>query len=67
MARSVWKELTKLEVRQPLCARALGAAAANSRAMRRMVSAGISVMAAAHSGVYWRHRSCQLVEPRSLV
>ncbi len=26
MARSVWKELMKLEVRQPLCARAYGAA-----------------------------------------
>ena len=51
MARSVWKELTKLDVRQPLCARAWGAAAANSRAIRRIVSAGISVMEAAHSGV----------------
>ena len=52
MARSVWKELTKLEVRQPLCASACGAAAANSRAMRRIVSAGMPVIGAAHSGVY---------------
>ena len=53
MARSVWKELTKLDVRQPLCARACGAAAANSRAMRWIVSAGMPVIGAAHSGVYW--------------
>src|SRR5512137_1467075 len=52
MARAVWNELTKLDVRQPLCASAYRPAAANSRAMRRIVSAGISVILAAHSGVY---------------
>lgn len=63
MARWVWKELTKLEVRQPLWARALGAASLNSRAMRRIVSAGMSVMGAAHSGVYGRTSSANFSKP----
>jgi len=52
IARSVWKELMKFEVRQPLCASACGPASPNSRAMRRMVSASMPVIPAAHSGVY---------------
>ena len=55
MARSVWKELMKLEVRQPGCARAWCVAAANSRAMRSMVAAGTPVIPSAHSGVYLAH------------
>ena len=52
MARSVWNELTKLDVRHPGCARALCLAAAYSRAIRSMVAAGIPVIVSAHSGVY---------------
>src|SRR4030042_118300 len=50
MARSVGNELMKLEVRQPLCASAYGAAAANSWPLRWMVSASTPVRLAAHSG-----------------
>ena len=67
MARSVWNELGKLEVRQPLCAKAYGPAVANSRAIRRMVSAGISVISAAHSGVYCVVELTSLAKPSVLL
>ena len=59
MARSVWKELTKFEVRQPLWASAYGAAALNSpRDPAGSYPPASSVIPAAHSGVYsasrWR-------------